>query len=415
MKILRFAHCFNSGGGTERYLEDLDTALLAKNPFTIFRIQFSETGEKEISEKQVGLGKVITIGLPRHSDDKGPKQERTQSRAKEQFRNHVLYNPLVWNAFTKRKIANYALKKEAGQVIGAGVAAKEIFRNHKIDLCMMHFFGGSDAEEVILAARKVKVPIAVQNHYSNDRFLHLAIRKHAMLADATSGVNSLQVPKYLKGQFHNLSDGIDTEFFTPIEIDLEAQKNEQVILLPARVVPEKGQEDLIEVLSKLHQDFPKARIAFAGRATDEVFNKKLRQKAEQYGILQNVEFLGDLDVHQLKQQYQRSSLVAFPSYHHEGLGRIIVEAQSMEKPVVAYATGGVPDGIKDEETGFLVKTGDIKGMTQKLAVLLRSDNHRTAMGQKGRKYVLEYFSLEALAARHLAFYQEVAVNKSTQK
>lgn len=405
MNILRFAHCFNSGGGTERYLEDLDTALLAKNPFSIFRIQFSETGEIEESEKQLGQGRVINIGLPRHQNDNRPAQEHTHSRVKEKFRDHVLYNPLIWKLFTKRKIANYRLKREAGQVIGTGLAAEEIFQKHKIDLCMMHFFGGADAEEVILAARRAKVPVALQNHYSNDRFLHLAIRKHAMLANALSGVNSLQVPRYASTRFRNLSDGIDTEFFTPRK--QQHQEKDQVILLPARVVPEKGQEDLIDALSILHQDFPKVRIAFAGRATDEAFSKKLRHKAEQYGVLENVEFLGNLDVHQLKEQYQRCSIVAFPTYHHEGLGRIIVEAQSMMKPVVAYSTGGVPDGIRDGKTGFLINTGDTKGLSKKLAQLLYSKDMRNTFGEAGRQFAVKHFSLEALAERHLSFYSDI--------
>jgi glycosyltransferase involved in cell wall biosynthesis len=73
-------------------------------------------------------------------------------------------------------------------------------------------------------------------------------------------------------------------------------------------------------------------------------------------------------------------------------------------PVVAYATGGVSEGICDGQTGFLVKTGDLATFTDKLELLLRNDALRRSMGEAGRKFVVDRYSLAALAARHESFY-----------
>ena len=103
-------------------------------------------------------------------------------------------------------------------------------------------------------------------------------------------------------------------------------------------------------------------------------------------------------------------MVAFPTYHHEGLGRVIVEAQAMQTPVVAYATGGVPEGIVEGRTGFLVPTGDITGLTARLRELLASSSLRTSMGTRGREAAETHFSLAALADRHERFYLRVIAN-----
>lgn len=364
-------------------------------------------------EEKVGQGTLVRIPLAiaPESQTLPPQPEDEQSlrsRLKQGVRNHGLYNPVIWRLFGAKWLAKYRLHPQPGQAIGAGAATAELLRTVRVDLVMMHFFGGADADEVILETRKAGVPFAVLNHYSNDRFLHFAIRKHTALANRIAGVNGLDLPRYVRGRLTNLSDGIDTDFFRrSLARPLMPTPRKPIILLPARVVREKGQLDLVRAIAALRKTGVECCIALAGRVESSSFVQELRQVIDQLGLTEYVLFLGELNVEELRDWYAASAVVAFPTYHHEGLGRVIVEAQAMEVPVVAYATGGVPEGVVQEQTGYLIPTGNLEGLIGRLEYLLRNPELRQTMGKAGREFVARRYSLEALAERHENFYLQV--------
>jgi glycosyltransferase involved in cell wall biosynthesis len=410
--ILRFAHAFESGGGTERYLDDLDRALLTRNSATILRLHLTRNpSPDDPTEEPVGKGTLVHVPLPvlPMNDSAAIADEHSlRFRFKQKARNWVLYNSLVWKMVGAHWVSGHRLTPQPGQAIGAGAAAAAVFRTRRIDLVILHFFGGADAESVIVEAQKADVPVALLNHYSNDRFSHLAIRKHAMLADGVAGVNSLDVPLYLRDLFTNLADGIDTEFFRRAHArPLPNAPAYPIILLPARVIREKGQMDLVHAATTLRQIGLACCIVFAGRFDSSGFVDDLRQKITRVGLTDSVRFLGALSVEELRDWYAASTVVVLPTYHHEGLPRVILEAQAMETPVIAYSTGGVADGIVSGTTGFLLPTGDIAGLTSRLRELLSSPSLRASMGTCGREAAETRFSLFALADRHERFYAQV--------
>jgi glycosyltransferase involved in cell wall biosynthesis len=412
LTVLRFAHSYDSGGGTERYLDDLDGELLQRNAMTIVRLHLTRASPAGPPlDEPIGQGRLIRIPLPVISGSQSaPASEETswRFRFKQRVRNWVLYNPVVWRLWGARWAANYRLRPEPGQAIAAGAAAAAVFRDYPVALAVLHFFGGSDADEIVVQARKAGVPFVVLNHYSNDRFLHLGIRKHASLADGIAGVNGLEVPAYARPGFANLSDGVDTEFLSRIHArPLKTAPKFPLVLLPARVIREKGQMDLLRAVISLRQSGVQCGIAFAGRVDSSDFVAELRQKIADAGMTEFVAFLGNLSLEELRDWYAASTVVAFPTYHHEGLGRVIVEALAVGTPVIAYATGGVPEAIVEGRTGYLVKTGDIAGLTVRLRELLTVQSVREGMAKMGRADAEERFSLGALADRHERFYQRV--------
>ena len=407
--ILRFAHAYETGGGTERYLDDLDRALLERHALTIFRLHLTRRNPAPAPETElVGRGRLVRIPLPIRPAEDGISAEDEHSfreRARAVFRDHVLYNPVVWRLYGAKWTAGRPLAPAPDQAIGAGDTVERIIREQKVDLAMLHFFGGADAEEVILSARRHEVPVALLNHYANDRYLHLAIRKHVMLSQAAAGVNGLDVPGYVRGKFTNLSDGIDTAFFRPDHARPLANPPAQpVILLPARVIREKGQLDLVRAIAEVRRSGVDCCVAFAGRVDSSGFVDELRAEIARLGLGDRTHFLGALGLEQLRDWYAASTAVALPTYHHEGLPRVILEALAMHRPVVAYTSGGVADGIVDGNTGFLLTPGNIGGLSRRLRELLTSPALVTTMGQNGRAAAEARFSLAALAERHAKFY-----------
>lgn len=412
--VLRFAHAFESGGGTERYLDDLDRALLERNAMTVVRLHLTRRPVPAAPiEQKIGRGTLICVPLAVTAGDRGSSRRELQEsslcfRLKQKFRDWVLYNPAVWGIIGATWTRRLTLPRQPGQAIGAGRAAAQQLQSRRIDLAILHYFGGADADEVLAAARAAGVPVGILNHYSNDRFLHLAIRKHAMAATGIAGVNGLGLPRYVRQGFANLSDGVDTDFFRrALAATLPHPPRYPIILLPARVVREKGQLDLVRAVSHLRKSGVECGIAFAGRVDSSEFVTELKGEIAGAGMEDCVRFLGDLTVAELRDWYAACTIMAFPTYHHEGLGRVIVEAQAMETPVIAYATGGVAEAIEHGKTGYLLPTGDLAGLIRYLRELLLSPLRRAELGAAGRKVVEQRFSLAALASRHEQFYAQV--------
>ena len=95
--------------------------------------------------------------------------------------------------------------------------------------------------------------IVLLNHFSNDRLLHIPLRKHTMFASTTSGVSDRSVPKYIKDQFINVADGVDVRFFDKsLSSPLSKEIKNPLVILPARIIKSKGHLDLIKAISINH-------------------------------------------------------------------------------------------------------------------------------------------------------------------
>jgi glycosyltransferase involved in cell wall biosynthesis len=259
------------------------------------------------------------------------------------------------------------------------------------------------------------IPYIFLNHFSNDAFTNVSIREQLIDAVGIAGVSGFAVPRWLKGRFCNLSDGIDTEIFNPVNArPLGIETNIPIIIYPARITRVKGQSDLIKAYVKLRNGGLRAKVVFAGRTDSTEYEKELKELVRKKGLMDDVLFIGQLNTEELRDWYGHSSVMAFPTYHQEGLGRITVEAQAMKVPPVAYIIGGTPEGIQDGKTGFLIRKGDIQAFTERLRELLTDETKRKTMGEEGRRFVEEKYSLDALAQRHEEFYLKVLSNARTE-
>lgn len=410
--ILRFAHAYESGGGTERYLDDLDRVLLERNRLTIFRLHLTRNRNAPArSLLEIGKGRLVLIPLQilESGTPLGTAEEHSpKERMRRVVRDCFLYNPIVWSAWGRKWTNRLSLPHKSGQAIHAGQWTKSLLEEGKIDLAMLHFFGGADAQEVIDHARAAGVPVALLNHFANDRLLHLSVRKHIMQSNAVAGVNQQDLPEYLKDRFTNLSDGVDTAFFSASKArPLEKTPTEPIILLPARVTREKGHLDLLRAAAALNERGIKCSLAFAGRSEPGPFTGELQNAISKQGLVNRVHFLGSLSLNLLRDWYGACAVVALPTYHHEGLPRVVLEAQSMGKPVVAYSKGGVKEGLIDGRSGYVLRAGDINGLVARLAELLSSNKRLQEFGAVAQKLANDRFSLVHLAERHELFYSSL--------
>jgi glycosyltransferase involved in cell wall biosynthesis len=105
-------------------------------------------------------------------------------------------------------------------------------------------------------------------------------------------------------------------------------------------------------------------------------------------VADRIEFAGWLNNGELAKRYQQCTLVAFPSLWPEPFGRVGPEAFVHGKPVVAYATGGIPDWLTDNGTGYLVAPGDIEQLRQRLHQLLAEPERCRQFGEQAQRMAL---------------------------
>ena len=133
-----------------------------------------------------------------------------------------------------------------------------------------------------------------------------------------------------------------------------------------------------------------------------------RALATRLGLNDRIEWLGHLDPDELARQYRRASLVVVPSVWQEPFGMVGIEAMRHGCPVVAYASGGIPEWMRDGEHGRLVAPGDRSALRAALGELLPDHAALVACGDRARRWVREHFSFNAYARRLAQFLRETA-------
>jgi spore coat protein SA len=106
--------------------------------------------------------------------------------------------------------------------------------------------------------------------------------------------------------------------------------------------------------------------------------------------------------------YLLGDIFVGPAQIEEGLGLVFLEAAAAGLPVIATAMGGIPEVVRDGETGLLLKQkDDVRELAEKILDLLRQQALRKRLGQQGREWVLNNFSWERIAGDLEKVYDEV--------
>ncbi|MCC5840242.1 MAG: glycosyltransferase family 4 protein [Opitutales bacterium] len=165
------------------------------------------------------------------------------------------------------------------------------------------------------------------------------------------------------------------------------------LLFAGQVIRGKGLDHLLQALHGLSGDWS-LTVAGRGSALD-----KCRALASRLGLDERIEWLGHLSPEELARQYRRAALVAVPSVWQEPFGMIGIEAMRHGRPVVAYASGGIPEWMRDGEHGRLVPTGDIPALRAALVELLADPARLAVCGERAREWVRAHFSFEGYIDR----------------
>ena len=211
-----------------------------------------------------------------------------------------------------------------------------------------------------------------------------------------------------KKKFLVIFRGINVDFFDPstkLENEekkllqkWEINKEKKIILMPGRLTSWKGQELFIEAINlvKIELGYEAFHVVILGNDQGRnLYKKKLIRLVEQYRLTKQIRFIDHCK--DMALAYKVSDIVVSASIEPEAFGRVAVEAQSMEKLIIASNIGGSNETIINEKTGFLFEAGDAQSLSKKIVSAITMDETSIKLiGKEGRKNIIKKFNVEKM-------------------
>ena len=235
------------------------------------------------------------------------------------------------------------------------------------------------------------------SHIKENYSKHLSTKKKLMVIFRGINVNYFDPSTKMKSDEKKLLKKWDIE------------KDKKILLLPGRLTSWKGQEVFIEAVNlvniQLGYEAFYAVILGSDQGRD-LYKKKLNRLSEQYRMIKQIRFIDHCK--DMALAYKVSDIVVSASIEPEAFGRVAVEAQSMEKPIIASNIGGSNETIVDEKTGFLFDSGSAKSLSQKILKALSLDETvLKSIGTEGRKNVIQKFNVEKMCFSTYSEYKRI--------
>ena len=213
--------------------------------------------------------------------------------------------------------------------------------------------------------------------------------------------------------------GINVDYFdstTKLESDekkllkkWEIEKDKKIILLPGRLTVWKGQEVFIEAINLVNIELGYEAFNVVILGSDQgrdLYKKKLIRLTEQYRMTKQVKFIDHCK--DMALAYKISDIVVSASIEPEAFGRVAVEAQSMEKPIIASNIGGSNETVVDEKTGFLFDSNNAKSLSEKIIKILSMDKTSLkSIGTEARKNIIQKFNVEKMCFSTYSEYKRI--------
>lgn len=196
--------------------------------------------------------------------------------------------------------------------------------------------------------------------------------------------------------------GVDPEYFKPEDSDEDTEKSTKTTFtFIGRLLKDKGIREFVAAAKKVEQEI---NFKIVGDLDEENPSQISKQQLVDWLGNENLQYIDFKE--DIRPEIKQASCVVLPSYR-EGMPRTILEAMSMEKPVIVTDVPGCRETVIDGENGFICKPKDPEDLFKTMMKFLELDTKaREIMGKKGRKMILSSFTSDQIANQILESIQK---------
>jgi N-acetyl-alpha-D-glucosaminyl L-malate synthase BshA len=189
-----------------------------------------------------------------------------------------------------------------------------------------------------------------------------------------------------------------------------APNNENLLMHVSNFRPVKRITDCVRAFARLRARCEQCvRLVMCGDGPER---EKAQLLAEELGVAEDVIFAGS--VPNIADYLSVADVFLLPS-ETESFGLAALEAMACEVPVIASHVGGLPEVVREGETGYLVPVGDIQAMADRAGELFDSESFRLAMGRRARAIAIDEFATERVIPQYIRLYERVVLEAGESK
>ena len=244
------------------------------------------------------------------------------------------------------------------------------------------------------------------------------LKGHAVIAISKFIKQHIKDEYGVTKNLHVVSRGVNVNIFSPKQVTsarlinaatkIKVEGSDKIILLPGRLTHWKGHRLAIQAVAKLK--FKNFKLVIIGDVQGRVkYKNELIRLANTLNVANKVTFINH--TRDLPSYLMLSDLVISCSTKPEAFGRIVLEAQAMGKPVIAFDHGGSIELIKENENGTLCKVADINDLAINIEKTLQlSAYKRKVLSKKSIRNVNKKYLTEFMCKKTLNLYKRLINN-----
>ena len=208
---------------------------------------------------------------------------------------------------------------------------------------------------------------------------------------------------YDKPEYYSIDNAVDESFFAVYPRSETGVKN---LLFVGSINPRKGVIDAVKAMVKVAKTIPNVQLSIVGSPSNYQYYQQVLAFVRSHNLDDSVKFLGWRDHEELPHLLSQTDLLVFPSYL-ETFGNVIAESMAAGVPVVAANTSAIPHLVTDGVTGFLVESGDIVDLENKIIAILEDRQLKADMGRNAREVALRRWHPNVIAKKTYDVYKRI--------
>ncbi len=200
--------------------------------------------------------------------------------------------------------------------------------------------------------------------------------------------------------------GVDCKVFSPSLSDFNKEK---IVILPSRMIVEKGIYEFVDAARLLHLEFPNVRFVLVGKidsgnpSSIDYFEIMAWEKE---GILEWWGHQSDMVT-----VLNKGTMVVLPTFYGEGLPKVLLEAAACSKPIISTNVPGCKEIVRHEVNGLLIPPKDEVALAEAIRRLLDNPEFAKQLGENGREIVKNEFSEELVVEKTFEVYDHLLAGK----